>query len=427
MDEEERKILDEQLGELGTNLADYRKRVDKLEAEGKSTSELRESIDKIGADMAEGFVSKQAFEALAAKNDAVEKRFEDLKLSQKEAGIVPSEHRMATLEMLRTNCFNTDPMYGTPDPKALEFFRSESYLDYLKENRTLTEGTATAGGLFVDPVLETAILKNVIDIDPVRTIAQVRAITLSDRQKGWRRIGTPSASWETETGSGSDSQSEWAPYEIPVHALVGKTPISGDLLADVTFVEQELTSDMGEQFNFTEGVAFVEGTGAGRPMGFTTNVGDDDTIFPATVTSTGTATSNAVQADDIPKMWGTLKAPYRGNSTWCFNSATFISLLSLKDGNSRYYLTADGGLAAGPVNLMYGRPFLILETLPDEGSDTYPLWFGDFRAGYRIVDRSGIQMLNDPFTIWPKVYFKMRKRVGGQVIKAEAIKGLKVS
>lgn len=427
MDEKERKVLDEQLGELGTNLDDYRKRVDKLEEEGKSTSELREAIDKIGADMVEGFVSKQSFEALAAKNDQIEKRFEDLKFAQKDAGIEPDEHRKATLEMLRTNCFNSNALFGTPAPSAVEFFRSESYMNYLKENRTLTEGTDTAGGLFVDPVLETAILKNIVDIDPVRTIAQVTTIALSDRQKGWRRTGTPSASWETETGSGSDSQSSWAPYEIPVHALVGKTPISGDLLADVTFVENELISDMGEQFNFTEGVAFVEGTGAGKPMGFTTNVGTDDAIFPATVTSTGTAASNAIQADDIPKMWGTLKAPYRGNSTWGFNSNSFISLLSLKDGNNRYYLTADGGLAAGPVNLMYGRPFLILETLPDEGSDTYPLWFGDFRAGYRIVDRSGIQMLNDPFTIWPKVYFKMRKRVGGQVIKAEAIKGLKVS
>lgn len=423
MDEDKVKEVNEEIGKLSAHLTTFRDRLDEVEKRGGGSAEIDAAVKVIGKDLAEQFVSKQAFEALAVKNDENEKRFEDLKFVQKEAGIKNTEHRDAIRDFFRTG----GGKHGDMKRETTEFFHSEQYDNYVIELRTLTEGTDTAGGLFVNPELELEILKNVVDIDPVRSIAQVRAITMTDRQKGFRRTGVPTATWETETEDGSDSQSEWAPYEIPTNGLVGKTPVSGDLLADVAFIESEVTSDMGEQFSFTEGVAFVEGTGAGRPMGFTTNVGADDAIFPATVTSTGTATSNAIQADDIPKMWGTLKAPYRANSTWAFNSNSFISLLSLKDGNSRYYLTADGGLAAGPVNLMYGRPFVIMETLPDESGDVYPLWFGDFRMGYRIVDRSGIQILRDVFTIWPKVYFKMRKRVGGQVIKAEAIKGLKVS
>ena len=159
-------------------------------------------------------------------------------------------------------------------------------------------------------------------------------------------------------------------------------------------------------------------------MGFTFNVDVDDAIYPASVTGAGT---NVIDEDDIPAMWGTLKSRYRANATWAFNSDSYIKLLQLKDSNGRYFLIRDGGLISGPPNQLYGRPFIICETLPDEGSDVFPLWLGDFRAGYKIVDRSGIQILRDIFTIWPRVYFKMRKRVGAQVVLAEAIKALKTT
>ena len=423
--DEDLKEVNEQIKELSANLTKYRDQVDEIEKRGGGTSEIKEAIDKLGADLAEQYVSKQAFEALAKQKDELETRIEGLKQVQKEAGVEPDEHRKAIRDFFRTA--GGDPNVGPMKPETLEFFSGEKYMKFVSEIRTLTEGTSTAGGLFVDPVIEEMILKNVVDIDPVRSVAQVMTITMSDRQKGYRRTGTPSATWETETGSGSDSESTWAPYEIPAHPLVGKTQVSGDLLADVSFIEQEVTADMGQQFSYTEGVAFVEGNGVSRPMGFTTNVGVDDNIYPATVTSTGAAGSDAIQANDISKMWGTLKAPYRAGAIWAFNSTTFISLLQLKDANNRYFLNVDGGLIAGPPDTMYGRPFTIMETLPDEGSDVYPLWFGNLKLGYRIVDRSGIQILRDEYTVWPKVYFKMRKRVGGQVILAEAIKGLKTS
>ena len=47
---------------------------------------------------------------------------------------------------------------------------------------------------------------------------------------------------------------------------------------------------------------------------------------------------------------------------------------------------------------------------------------GDFKAGYKIVDRSGINIIRDPYTK-PFVKFYAVKRVGGgDVVNQEAIK-----
>ena len=56
------------------------------------------------------------------------------------------------------------------------------------------------------------------------------------------------------------------------------------------------------------------------------------------------------------------------------------------------------------------------------GANNLAAAYGDFRAGYTIVDRAGIKVLRDPFTAKPYVQFYTTKRVGGDVVNYEAIK-----
>jgi HK97 family phage major capsid protein len=60
-------------------------------------------------------------------------------------------------------------------------------------------------------------------------------------------------------------------------------------------------------------------------------------------------------------------------------------------------------------------------------SGTFPIAFGDFKAGYVIVEKVGIKWLRDPFTGKPNVLFYAYRRVGGDVANSDAIKLLKVS
>ena len=50
--------------------------------------------------------------------------------------------------------------------------------------------------------------------------------------------------------------------------------------------------------------------------------------------------------------------------------------------------------------------------------------FGDFSRGYMIVDRVNLSVLKDPFTQAGSgnVRYVARRRVGGQVIRAEALR-----
>ena len=67
--------------------------------------------------------------------------------------------------------------------------------------------------------------------------------------------------------------------------------------------------------------------------------------------------------------------------------------------------------------------------MPDVAADAFPIMFGDVRRAYTIVDRVNLSILRDPFTQATNgnVRFIARRRVGGQVVLAEAIRKLKVS
>ena len=61
--------------------------------------------------------------------------------------------------------------------------------------------------------------------------------------------------------------------------------------------------------------------------------------------------------------------------------------------------------------------------MPDVAAGAKPVAFGDFRRAYMIVDRVALAVLRDPFTqaTTGNVRYVARRRVGGQVILAEAI------
>ena len=102
-------------------------------------------------------------------------------------------------------------------------------------------------------------------------------------------------------------------------------------------------------------------------------------------------------------------------------------------GRIRKFKTADGAflwqpsLSAGRPDTLLGYPVVEAEDMPDIAADATAIAFGNFREGYLIAERSATSILRDPFTNKPFVHFYATKRVGGQVMNAEAIKLLKFS
>ena len=59
----------------------------------------------------------------------------------------------------------------------------------------------------------------------------------------------------------------------------------------------------------------------------------------------------------------------------------------------------------------------------DVGSSAICVVYGDFRAGYMVVDRVNLSVLRDPFTqaTSGNVRYVARRRVGGQVVLPEPL------
>jgi HK97 family phage major capsid protein len=63
--------------------------------------------------------------------------------------------------------------------------------------------------------------------------------------------------------------------------------------------------------------------------------------------------------------------------------------------------------------------------MPDIAANSLSIAFGDFKRGYLIVDRQGVNVLRDPYSAKPYVLFYTTKRVGGGVQNYDAIKLMK--
>lgn len=419
MDEKELKETLDNIKQLGSEMTGYRKRVEKLEADHRGTAEADEAMRSIAKDVTKEFVTHQELENAKKYADEINQKVDTLKHLQTETGVKDTKHRDAVMEFLRRG-----GKLELMRPEHREFLASPEYHKYASflkqtdlETRTITEGNPASAGLFVDPQTESEILKNYTNIDNVRAVARVITLSGTNELKGYKRTGIPTGYHDTETGSGTASQSIYTPFKIGVHPIIVKTPVSGDMLEDVSFIYSEVVSDAGECFSYTEGYDFVLGNGIDRPLGFRQVLADTDTTkFFAQVTSTS---ANVIAGDDFAKMFTSLKVPYRTNCAWAFNSTSLYQILILKTAVTGEYLWVPG-IQGGIPNMIYGRPFIICESLPSAAADVLPVYLVDWQKAYYIVDRSGIQLLRDDYTSWPVVNFNMRKRVGGQVVKSEA-------
>ena len=117
------------------------------------------------------------------------------------------------------------------------------------------------------------------------------------------------------------------------------------------------------------------------------------------------------------------KPRYRPNASFLMNRRTVGQIRRFKDADGNYIWQPSG--QAGEPSSLLGYPLVEIEDMPDVGSDSLSVAFGDFRRGYMIIDRQGVRVLRDPYSAKPYVLFYTTKRVGGGVQDYNAIKLLK--
>lgn len=369
------------------------------------------------------------FEVFKAENDdrlsAIEKRsvadpLQNEKLKRIEASL---NEQKASLDRLALKALQQK---GDPQPAE----EKRSFEQYMRagiltapEEKSLS-GTADAdGGYTVPTTIEGTIDRALTEVSPFRSFCSVRRISggsyrvaINDAPfaSGW--VGETAA--RPETATPSISAIDFKTGEI--YAMPAATP---QLLEDSAVdIEAWIASEVRGTFAAAETEAFVNGTGTNQPLGFLTASNADDATRQSDEIGTVSA---ALSADALVDMVYSLDAQYRERGRFIFNRRTASSIRKMKDSDGNYLWTP--GLQAGQPATLLGYNVAEVEAMPDAGSGNLAVAFGDFEAGYLIVDKQGVQVLRDPFSAKPYVLFYTTKRVGGGVQDHSAIKLLATS
>lgn len=288
--------------------------------------------------------------------------------------------------------------------------------DIRTEYKALSVVPDTAGGYLAPSEYVREIIKAETEISPVRSLVRVRQTAAKSVQIP-KRTGQFAAVWVAEQGPKSETTGlTYGLEEIPTSELYALVDISNHQMEDSAFsMDGEISMEAAEQFAVAEGAAFVSGSGVGKPHGFLTNTN---------VGTTNSGAATAITADGLLSLKYAVKSAYQASASWVMKRATISSVRKLKDGNGNYLWQP--GLAQGRPNTLDGDPYVEVADMPSEGAGLKPVAYGDWRRAYTWIDRISMEMLRDPYTqaTSGNVRFIVRKRVGGQVTLAEAIRVL---
>ena len=289
-----------------------------------------------------------------------------------------------------------------------------------EEVKVLRISDDTGAGYLASPEISNEMLKTLIEYSNIRSIARVRP---TSNVEIWvrKRTGTFAARHVGETETKTETTGlAYGMEKIPNHELYADVIISNQELEDSDFnLEAEIALEAGEQFGVAEGTDFVKGDGVNKAEGFLSNAA----VLAAFIAGD---TMGDLSVTDILNLYYGLKEPYVANATWLMRRATVQKVVLFKDA-ANHYIWMPSLVTKMPQTIL-GRPILECPDMPAVADNAYAVAFGNFRIGYTISDRLQISILRDPYSkkMQGAVEFTVRKRVGGQVVQAEAIKILKI-
>lgn len=401
-----------------------------LEEKGKAWEALKEKMDGMEADIktrgAEDVVAREQVDKIAAE-------IADIK------GLVD-----------RVEARINRPGAGGQDEKKQE--QKEAFAKALRSKRVFEEmeqravdadysTNSTSGGVAIPEVIASEILAKIVDLSPMRSLVRVTSVSTPNYERLVDSKGA-SSGWAAEATTRSETNTPTLNRVTFTHGELYAVPKASQwALSDIMFdVNGWLTDSVAEEMAYQEGLAIISGNGTNKPTGITAGTpaatGDEDSPARAFGTveyyPTGTAASFGNDRTGSPAgdpgdiLISTvykLKAGYRANARWLSNKSTLATVMKWKDVDGNYLWRP--GLAPGQPDSLVGYPLVEAEGMADIGANAFPLAFGDFRAGYELIDIVGMNMIRDDVTSKGHVLFYISRRLGGKVVNDDAIKLIK--
>lgn len=438
------KEVNKAIEKIGKDFEEFKSandaRLKELGKKGAADTLLEEKVGKIG-DALDKFVESKA--ALEKRIDAEKKEREELelRLSRPGAGTEADQKAAANLAELNLTlggiAAERKRGFTALDQKGYEAYR-EGFKLWMKggvdadgfDKKTMSVGSDPDGGYFVTPDISGRVVTKEFETSPIRGIASIQVIG-TDALEGIEDLGEAGAGYAGEQAQGSDTTTpQVGKWRIPVYWIDTEPKATQQLLDDANVdIEAWLANKVGDKLGRFENAEFC--TGASKIRGVTSYTTSADSGAGVTWGTIGHVMSGASAdfagsnpADKLFDLIGLVKQSYLGNARWLTRRSVITKIRKFKEATTNGYLWQPG-LQNGVPEMLLGYPITRAEDMPALAADSLSLGFGDWRAAYQIVDRTGIRVLRDPYTAKPFVKFYTTKRTGGAVINFEAIKFMK--
>lgn len=234
------------------------------------------------------------------------------------------------------------------------------------------------------------------------------------------------AEWTSELLTGSDDDTmKFGKRKLFPGPLTKRIKISNDLLrTGVMNVDALVRSRFAYKFGVAQENAFLNGTGAGQPLGVMTasalGISTDRDV------STDN-TSSAITADGLVNAKYTMKDQYMRKATWIFHRDALKMIRKLKTTTSGDYVWR-AGLAADKPDTILDLPFQSSEYMPHTFNTTcYVGVLGDF-SFYWIADAMdmSIQVVDQLYAATNQTGYFARLKCDGMPVLEEAFVRVKL-
>tara|TARA_R110000824_G_scaffold47353_3_gene134937 strand:+ start:3197 stop:4450 length:1254 start_codon:yes stop_codon:yes gene_type:complete len=373
----------------------------------QGTAELEAKFDKISKDVLKGVEADQEYKQRLA---ALE--------SQKNSGI--------------NEVSNKEEIINKINKKFSEFSRSgderKSFDSFLTnaEKKELSVGTDSDSGFLVMPAFQGVLKSREFETSPMRNICSVITATSDSVDFVIDNGESTSGGWVGETTAPSTTATPTiGKKSIVVYEQYAQPKATQKTLDDSSInIEAWLAGKTADILGRNENTAIVSGSTADRPTGFTTyaNWATAGAYQSGAIEQIASGASANFTVDGLMDIQNSLLEFYQTNATWVLNRTSVKEILKLKTSDGEYLLNRTLDKNSASAFMLMGRPMVLASDMAVVGANNLAAAYGDFRAGYTIVDRAGIKVLRDPFTAKPYVKFYTTKRVGGDVVNYEAIK-----
>jgi len=288
--------------------------------------------------------------------------------------------------------------------------------------------SAPDGGFTVPEEVDAAIDRVQGTTSAMRRLATVRSISTDTYKKLVSQGGTTSG-WTAEKGARNETNGPTL-AEIAINTKeIYAMPYATQTLLDDSSIDigQWLADEVGIEFTEQEGDAFISGNGVEKPKGIAaySMVANANYAWGKVGYIAGGHATLLNNMDKLIDLQHALKTSYRNGAAFLMNDSTCQVIRKFKDGDGNYIWQP--GLKEGAPDILLGKPVEYDDNLDDIGAGKYPIFYGNFKRAYLIIDRIGTRVLRDPYSAKPYVAFYTTKRVGGGIVMYEAVKALKIA